>query len=204
MTLDNDNQRDGSSRKEKLHRLVAVSFGLLCVLQAALNISLRLTFYRTTLDIEDRLKTLTEERDELRTQLNDLIGANYSQQGWTYFSGSFYYVSSSMKTWQESRDYCLQKGADLMIINSQEEQNFTRQLKDNLWIGLTDIETEGTWKWLDGTPLTTSYWQHGEPNSYELKEEDCAEVRYHKEENNWNDRPCDLPIFWICEKKLPL
>ncbi|KAM8772086.1 uncharacterized protein AB9X84_007298 [Acanthopagrus schlegelii] len=92
-----------------------------------------------TLDTEARFKALTEERDELKTKLADFI--NYSQQGWRYFSGSFYYISSIFKTWKESRDDCLQRGADLMIINSKEEQSFARQLKDKLWIGLTDKET---------------------------------------------------------------
>ncbi|XP_030279430.1 CD209 antigen-like protein C [Sparus aurata] len=155
---------------------------------------------RKTLDSEARFKALTEERDELKTKLADIT--NYSQKGWMYFSGSVYYISSTTKTWQRSRDYCLQRGADLMIINSEEEQSFTRQLKNNLWIGLTDTETDGTWKWVDGTPLDTSYWMDGEPNNYKQKEEDCVEVRLHAEENNWNDSPCNLKLFWICEKKL--
>ncbi|XP_051241640.1 uncharacterized protein LOC127355166 [Dicentrarchus labrax] len=204
MTLDDENQPDASSREKKLYRLVAVSFGLLCVLQAALNISLRLALYNSeskTTGIEAGCKNLTEERDELKKnltdfalqlnsltaerdelnrelnnsalQLNSLIGerdelkrelnfwVHYSKQGWRYFSGSVCYISSIKKTWNASRDDCRQKGTDLMIINSEEEQDFTRQLKNNMWIGLTDSETEGTWKWVDGTPLTTSYWMDG-------------------------------------------
>lgn len=42
--------------------------------------------------------------------------------GWVYFSGSFYYISSSEKSWNDSRDDCLQRHADLVIINSKEEQ----------------------------------------------------------------------------------
>ncbi|XP_051241646.1 CD209 antigen-like protein C [Dicentrarchus labrax] len=226
MTLDDENQPDASSREKKLYRLVVVSFGLLCVLQAALNISLRLALYNSeskTTGIEAGCKNLTEERDELKKnltdfalQLNSLTGerdelkrelnvcVHYYQQEWVDFNDSVYYISSIKKTWNASRDDCLKKGADLMIINSEEEQNFTRQLKDNMWIGLTDSETEGTWKWVDGTPLTTSYWMDGEPYNYDLKEEDCVEVKQHEKKNSWNDKPCDLPNFWICEKKVSL
>ncbi|KAK2919153.1 hypothetical protein Q8A73_003524 [Channa argus] len=135
------------------------------------------------------IKTLTQERDELKTNVTNFITAYCFQQEWVYFSGSVYYISSITKTWKESKSDCEQRGAHLMIINSRIEQSFTRLQKDNMWIGLTDTEREGTWKWVDGTPLTTRFWASNEPNSYGKKEEDCAEVRYHGNENNWNDAP---------------
>ncbi|KAM9363206.1 uncharacterized protein ABDE67_014185 [Symphorus nematophorus] len=97
--------------------------------------------------LQKRFEDMTEERDELRRRF----------QGWEYFSCSFYHISSLEKSWQESRDDCLQRGADLVIINSKEEQEFTRRFMKRMWIGLTDRETEGTWKWVDGTPLTTRF-----------------------------------------------
>nr|XP_033479568.1 CD209 antigen-like protein E isoform X3 [Epinephelus lanceolatus] len=155
----------------KLLRCVAVSFCLLCVLQVALNISLRLALY------------------------------HYLNQGWVYFSGSFYYISSIEKTWQDSRDDCVQRGADLMIINSEEEQNFTGQYQKIMWIGLTDRETEGVWKWVDGTLLTTSFWRSEEPNN-NGGNEDCVETNDSDHRNTWNDASCETKKFWICENKM--
>uniref|UniRef100_A0A3Q1H109 C-type lectin domain-containing protein n=1 Tax=Acanthochromis polyacanthus TaxID=80966 RepID=A0A3Q1H109_9TELE len=93
-----------------------------------------------------------------------------------------------------------EKGADLVIINSREEQNFVLQLQKSLWIGLTDATTEGVWKWVDGTPPTVSYWGTNEPNSYKGSDEDCGEIKFFVEENNWNDKPCHVKNVWICEK----
>nr|XP_033479566.1 CD209 antigen-like protein E isoform X1 [Epinephelus lanceolatus] len=203
----------------KLLRCVAVSFCLLCVLQVALNISLRLalspppgidaSFKNLTeerdelrsinLRIEENYKTLTEERDEMKRKLSNFD--HYLNQGWVYFSGSFYYISSIEKTWQDSRDDCVQRGADLMIINSEEEQNFTGQYQKIMWIGLTDRETEGVWKWVDGTLLTTSFWRSEEPNN-NGGNEDCVETNDSDHRNTWNDASCETKKFWICENKM--
>ncbi|XP_028459640.1 CD209 antigen-like protein E [Perca flavescens] len=208
ITPDYINQPDASARSSgqdrrvtaavpgrKLYRLVAVSFGLLCVLQAALNISLRL--YSKTADIEVCCTNLTCEPKREMFNFD-----HYFQQGWVYFHPSFYYISSNKKSWQESRADCLQRGADLVIINSKEEQDFTRKFHKLTWIGLTDRETKGMWKWVDGTPLTKSYWKPGEPNNFEGKNEDCVEIRFHDLENSWNDIPCGDQNFWICEKRI--
>ncbi|XP_028441357.1 CD209 antigen-like protein C isoform X2 [Perca flavescens] len=235
---------DANQTERRLCQVLLLSFGLLCVIQAILNVSLRLTLYSTHSDcnatnfsyqdqvkkvqkdcegelpgqcnrLQERFNALTLDKYQLanrNTELNNMIkdlqrerdrlrtSLETAQGGWEYFSGSFYYISSIDKTWQESRDDCLQKGADLVIINSKEEQDFTTKLKKRLWIGLTDSETEGTWKWVDGTPLTKSYWNSGEPNGG--KREDCGEIKNFASENSWNDGSCSIQLNWICEMKV--
>ncbi|KAG8014935.1 hypothetical protein GBF38_003672 [Nibea albiflora] len=69
-----------------------------------------------------------------------------------------------------------------------------------MWIGLSDSETEGTWKWVDGTPMNISYWSSGEPNGVPDREEDCGEILDLNTEKNWNDDSCNRKRSWICEK----
>ncbi|PWA16213.1 hypothetical protein CCH79_00020106 [Gambusia affinis] len=121
------------------------------------------------------------------------------------FCPSIYYISSAMKTWNESRKDCLERGADLVIINSREEQNFLREFRERLWIGLTAGSGSGRdreWKWVDGTRLNTSYWVPGEPNNYENRGEYCVEIRNFQREDSWNDLHCGDENYWICERNL--
>lgn len=46
---------------------------------------------------------------------------------------------------------------------------------------------------------TFRYWDDGEPNSA-VDNEDCAELKHFDPEKSWNDVPCKLQLFWICEK----
>uniref|UniRef100_A0A3P9DPR2 C-type lectin domain-containing protein n=1 Tax=Maylandia zebra TaxID=106582 RepID=A0A3P9DPR2_9CICH len=43
-------------------------------------------------------------------------------EGWTRFGSKFYFKSTENKTWSDSRRACQDKGADLVMINSKEEQ----------------------------------------------------------------------------------
>ncbi|KAG9259789.1 C-type lectin domain family 4 member E-like [Astyanax mexicanus] len=132
-------------------------------------------------------------------------GKTNPEKGWKYFSSSIYYITAVKTNWEKSRDNCRKRGADLLIINSREEQEFINKEfgRNEAWIGLTDAVTEGVWKWVDGSALTTEFWAQGEPNNYE--NDDCAITGFKKAESNilvWADYPCGHPVFGICEKRL--
>lgn len=42
--------------------------------------------------------------------------------GWRYFKSSFYYISVESKNWTTSAVDCVQRGANLVIISTTEEQ----------------------------------------------------------------------------------
>uniref|UniRef100_A0A674PI68 C-type lectin domain-containing protein n=1 Tax=Takifugu rubripes TaxID=31033 RepID=A0A674PI68_TAKRU len=129
--------------------------------------------------------------------------------GWTLFNNFCYFFSCELTSWEASRQNCQQVGADLVVVDTSEEQKFlSKNVKKDTWIGLNDVETEGTWKWTDGNPLTKGYWYKKQPdngnNDPTLGEEDCAHLRIADTtwEANWNDISCNKPLQWVCEKKL--
>ncbi|XP_010881700.2 C-type lectin domain family 4 member K-like isoform X4 [Esox lucius] len=134
-------------------------------------------------ELQIRNKNLTKERDHLQEKL--------SVFGWRYFGSSFYFLSAEQKTWYESRQDCQMREADLVIINSEEERRFLSGLQMRFWIGLTDKDEEETWKWVDGTELTTGFWEPRQPDNYQ-GQEDCAEMNFggNKPLEAWNDLNC--------------
>ncbi|XP_018520423.1 C-type lectin domain family 4 member M [Lates calcarifer] len=252
--------RNTNQTERRFIQLLFLSFGVLCITQAILNVSLRLTLYsnkestppfcntthitdqnqkkklgidydqkrlgdcnrlherfnaltrdknllenRNT-ELNNRIMTLEEERDRLKMILRELSGSVTSQQcptDWKNIRSRCYFLSSESKTWEESRRYCLSKGADLVVINTEQEQRDLYRLDgtSNLlfWIGLHD--TGGTFKWVDGSALTKPFWQSGQPDrGGPNNREDCVEM-YHSNPvlANWNDAPCGSKRHWLCE-----
>ncbi|XP_010603923.2 CD209 antigen-like protein E [Fukomys damarensis] len=119
---------------------------------------------------------------------------------WTFFQAKCYFFSKSQRDWHESITACQEEGAQLVTVESAEEQSFLQQTsksKGSAWMGLSDLNKESEWRWVDGSPLSlslTQFWNKGQPNNY--KGQDCVEFR----DDGWNDAKCDLKRFWICKK----
>uniref|UniRef100_A0A671L9G5 Zmp:0000000924 n=1 Tax=Sinocyclocheilus anshuiensis TaxID=1608454 RepID=A0A671L9G5_9TELE len=128
---------------------------------------------------------------------------------WIYYQSSFYYMSNERKSWTESSKDCLKRRANLIIINNREEQVSERYCRE-FWIGLTDIDVEGSWKWVDGKSSTEHlmlictfrFWASREPNGGRV--ENCAVTYLTKWPDllGWLDVKCNNAYQWICEKSI--
>ncbi|XP_056117669.1 C-type lectin domain family 4 member E-like isoform X1 [Rhinichthys klamathensis goyatoka] len=128
---------------------------------------------------------------------------------WVQDKGRFYVFSNDTMDWDSSRERCQDLGGDLVIINSSEEQEFLAQqtVSSNAlvlhWIGLTDRHTEGTWLWVDNTPLNSNLsWWIFPPDDHDTHDplgEDCAVLNGYLRGEKWGDISCLKKERSICE-----
>ncbi|KAF0025869.1 hypothetical protein F2P81_022750 [Scophthalmus maximus] len=137
---------------------------------------------------------------------------------WKQFESKCYYFSARTLTWSSSRAWCRTQGGDLLIVDSEQEQRFIFDSSSSvessgarLWIGLTDEEQEGDWRWVDGGRVTSDvqYWLNRpgvgtEPDDWKLDDpqgEDCGHIdTTEKALKSWMDGSCKIAYRWICEK----
>lgn len=98
------------------------------------------------------------------------------------------YKKISCKNWDDAYTKAANEDAHLVTINSVSEQIWLEAIFRHgpSWIGLTDIETEGEWKWDTGEPLTYTNWIDEElhPNDLEDSEKNYAIISYR--EGKWD------------------
>ena len=74
-------------------------------------------------------------------------------------------------TWPEAKADAESRGGRLAVLNTQGKIDAAQSFLDDLgqwpefYIGLTDQDNEGDWRWIDGTILSASNWTPGEPSN---------------------------------------
>lgn len=99
--------------------------------------------------------------------VTDKLGADRSATGTTYthVTGSY--------TFEQAREDAIIRGGELAQFKTSGELAAFNDYLTTIpgygggWIGLTDTQSEGTWRWLDGTVASsdTLNWYSGEPNN---------------------------------------
>ncbi|XP_076445384.1 low affinity immunoglobulin epsilon Fc receptor-like [Babylonia areolata] len=132
--------------------------------------------------------------------------------GWVKFGSSCYGFGEEYVSWAGASSLCQIFDGTLAEIETPEEQNFLKQhAKSNhypsLWIGGTDIFSEGYFLWSGSkTPVRNGYtsWGPGEPNHLAGdSSEDCMQM-YAGHDFGWNDETCDHHSPFVCEVKLEM
>ncbi|XP_068705736.1 uncharacterized protein [Montipora foliosa] len=128
--------------------------------------------------------------------------ADICPDNWIYFKGYCYQKVSSCDSWSNSQSRCAALGANLPSVHSQEENVFLQNLHngENGWLGLSDINREGTFVWSDGTRFDFHYWATNQPNNF--RNEDCVHTlgTLPAHRFKWNDVNCSSCHEYSCKK----
>ena len=147
-------------------------------------------------------KTIKDSGDILDQDDSDRHCEQFCPEGWQEFDGKCYlWVTNEKKKWTEAEKFCKSEEGHLASVTSQEVQNFilkeVGKRKTNIWIGASDQESEGTWKWSDYSPFDFEDWIE-EP--IEDPEVNCLELYNTIDGAGWNILECGTPLNFLCSK----
>ncbi|XP_068425880.1 C-type lectin domain family 4 member D-like [Clinocottus analis] len=127
------------------------------------------------------------------------------QKDWIQFQEKcylFYNKNLHWKTWRESKRYCQNAAADLVVIDNLHEQTFlTNHIKfyydkyHGYWLGLHENQ-DNNWVWVDGKNATLGYWQKRDFGKFD----DCGLMIPSMDlTTNWAAANCYMRNIFICE-----
>ncbi|XP_065261515.1 C-type lectin domain family 4 member F-like isoform X2 [Emys orbicularis] len=200
VSLQPDNASDASAKgSDSLQLLDEAQAGVRMLKDQLGNVSAAYGEIQIRLDISAARAAVQDGCCDVLTKL---------PRGWRFYGGNLYYFSKGTKSWDEAEQFCVSWNLHLTSVSSQAEQEFLSNETQGKghWIGLTDRETEGSWRWVDGTEYradaSRGFWAQNEPNYYDPGTdggEDCVHTEPTKR-NLWNDAKCTLRFRWICKQ----
>ncbi|XP_044838593.1 killer cell lectin-like receptor subfamily B member 1B allele C [Mauremys mutica] len=143
-------------------------------------------------DFRSRLKPILCEPHN--GSLAEDSGCKLCPRDWLLHGDTCYWLSKKSKNWTGSRDDCLWKSAQMLVIQNREEmdsiQNLTQGAND-VWIGLTVTLPGGKWTWVDGSPLDPMLFSGSAAGN------SCASVKG----TQIQSETCTAEFKWICQKE---
>lgn len=118
-------------------------------------------------------------------------------------NGHTYFVANEANFWPQAESIAQSFGGHLVAINDAAENEFVRSLTTStIWIGMNDLDQEGTFVWTNGDPITYTNWASGEPNNN--NNEDVVEMS--SVTGLWNDAKVSgvVPTYIVEFNKLPM
>lgn len=125
-------------------------------------------------------------------------------------------------SWADANEHAKSMGGHLVVVNDEDESEWLtksfpadaeKRLDYYYWIGLTDAESEGRFRWVNGEPVDYTNWYGAEPNNAGAGEDYVQIYNFPEGSYSWNDLPNrsifsedrkDAPISAIVEVPTPV
>ena len=140
-------------------------------------------------------------------------------QGWEKMAGSCYLWPGILKTWTGAERLCIEKGGHLASVANQKIHTYTRSKKLTIWfdrwgrrrvrrtffwVGGTDQNEEGRWRWSDGSAWNFTRWAtmpNKQPNNWRGIEH-CLLTYDRWAIDGWNDEDCEVRHEFVCSRPI--
>ncbi|KAL2776845.1 natural killer cells antigen CD94 isoform 3, partial [Daubentonia madagascariensis] len=166
-------------------RLISGILGVICLVLMATLVGILLKTSFTELSTEPTLSP------GLNTELQEGPVCCSCPEKWVGYRCYCYFISNEMKTWKESRNFCVSQNSSLLQLQSRDElQGFMHSRQRFYWIGLSYNEEHSAWLWEDGSVPSQDLFTFSEtPNS-----KNCI---VYDPRNSAVDEPCERENLFI-------
>uniref|UniRef100_A0A8D0EKF2 MRC1 protein n=1 Tax=Strix occidentalis caurina TaxID=311401 RepID=A0A8D0EKF2_STROC len=130
-----------------------------------------------------------------------LQGVSGTAKGWERHGFYCYLVGHTSVTFSEAKKTCERSSAYLASIGDRYEQAYLISLiglssEKYFWIGLTDREEQGMFKWVTGEGVLYTNWNAAMPGN----EAGCVALRTGNAAGLWDVQNCEVKAKFLCKK----
>uniref|UniRef100_A0A8C9DIS8 Natural killer cells antigen CD94 n=1 Tax=Prolemur simus TaxID=1328070 RepID=A0A8C9DIS8_PROSS len=170
-------------------RLISGTLGVICLLLMA-TLGILFNTSHSKIDIEPT------SSPGLNTELQEGSDCYSCPEKWVGYKCNCYFISSELKTWEESRNSCVSQNSSLLQLQNRDElQAFMHSSQYFYWTGLSYNEERRDWLWEDGSALSRNLFTLPEtPHS-----KSCI---LYSPVSDTLDESCETKNRYICNKSL--